>query len=99
MTLKVVELTQECGGKLGQTIIELMGKAFKCHCGTRIDIDGFVGYQHGGGLADKDGTKYWLFLECPHCEYQWSWSKIEVMIRKMEGLEQEEGDYARHPIT
>ena len=32
-------------------------------------------YPHDGGVV-VNGTKVWLYVECPLCDYQWSFAKL-----------------------
>ena len=73
------------GGELGEMIHKLQGKTFQCTCRKHkktweqntITLKSFLAYPHDGGLADKDGNKWWLYHTCPHCSYDWSWWKID----------------------
>jgi hypothetical protein len=101
--MEIVKLDSDVGGDLGNTINELNGKKFRCHCGKSINpgfCADFRGYTHENGLPDSNGTKWWLFLECPHCTFNWSWTKIKMMIAKFRDDDEDEGEgnYPRHPL-
>ena len=96
MTLKIIEIKESVGGELGEEVSELIGKSFKCHCDRKIILgtqDNFEGYRHNGGLADGKGVTWWLFVECPNCEYRWSWLKIKGMMARQTNMEEEIDGY------
>jgi len=69
-------------GELGETITRLRGKQFTCTCNNTLKLDTFAAYPHYGGLADIDGKHWWLYVTCPHCNYEWSWHKILSRLQR-----------------
>jgi hypothetical protein len=67
---------EKMGGEIGKTIQAMNGKQFTCTCNHTIQLYTFAAYPHYGGLADKDGKRWWLYVTCSHCNYEWSWHKI-----------------------
>lgn len=78
-------INENLGGEVAEVIKKLVGKSFVCSCEKEIFANGWLGYQHEGGLADKDGKKWWIYIECPYCEYCWSWHKVEVEVNRPRG--------------
>lgn len=83
------KLTKKMGGKIKTIIEQLEGYSTKCNSpstrqGTTFTIqpNNWKGYRHEGGVKDKRGDRYWLYYECPHCHYQWSWHKLMSKIKK-----------------
>lgn len=36
-------------------------------------------YNHPGGyLVDEMIEKQWLYIECPNCQYEWSFKKLGI---------------------
>jgi len=75
-------INEQMGGEITEIINGLKGKTFVCSCKKQIKINRWLGYKHGGGLADKNGEKWWLYVECPKCEYCWSWHKVQVEVNR-----------------
>jgi hypothetical protein len=75
---------QEIKANYGQevmTVIHLLiHKKMKCGCvqshGRDFEILKFLGYPHEGGYVDSKGRKWWLFITCPFCEYDWALCKV-----------------------
>jgi hypothetical protein len=68
------------------------GYCLPCTCGKIIDIpavdsEKWKKYEKGkfeDGLIWND-DKWWFYIECPKCEYEWSWKSIEkTMDKEME---------------
>jgi len=53
---------------------------FKCTCGQKIENPNIQGYLHTGGIPDRTRSKWWLFVTCPRCLYQWAIRKIDNRI-------------------
>lgn len=74
------QLTVEYGGDVAEEIQKLQGKKFTCFCKHIFDLTGnfqIFGYgPHDGGYADKNGKKWWMYLHCPECEYEWALWKL-----------------------
>ena len=53
----------------------------RCTCGAELPTDGanLEAYAHDGGWP-LDGLpgKWWLYVVCPECEYQWALWKLGV---------------------
>jgi hypothetical protein len=75
-------ITERMGGEIEQTINAMKGKAFTCSCKRKITVGAWLGYPHDGGLADKDGKKWWIYVNCPKCNYDWSWHKVANEIER-----------------
>ena len=75
---------EKMGGEIGETIKNLRGKQFPCTCHHEhlIKLETFTAYPHEGGLADKDGKKWWLYVTCPLCNYDWSWWKVQNRLER-----------------
>ncbi len=71
-------INENMGGEIGEIIKALKGKTFLCSCKNKIIVDNWLGYQHPGGLSNKDGLTWWIYVRCPNCEYDWSWNKVKV---------------------
>lgn len=39
-------------------------------------------YPHPDGLPGPDGKRYWLYLVCPHCQYQNAWWKLLKQLER-----------------
>ena len=83
-------LNMALGGELAQAMRELQDKPFLCTCMSKqhtqriFRIAQFEGYPHDGGLADETGEKWWLYVTCPHCGYQWSFWKLQNRLANLE---------------
>ena len=76
--MKVVrKLTKDEGGEVAERIEKLDGEEYKCSCGHTSYARTFLGYKHDGGTPDEEGTKWWLFIECPGCGHQHSLGKLK----------------------
>lgn len=66
------------GGEIAEIIEKLVGEKFMCTCRHVIHIEesGFICYKHDGGLKDGEGQKWWLYIGCTGCNYDWSWTKV-----------------------
>ena len=76
-------LKEDFGGEVENFIKQAKGLCFSCVCGNPIVVNQVCGYTHDGGLLDKDGKKWWVFVNCGKCNYDWSWQKI---LKKKEML-------------
>lgn len=78
------QMTKDMGGEVGEFITKWEGKTIKCFgiCHTEQVMDSFVGYEHDGGLEDKNGKKYWVFFECPECNYGHSFAKMKFFASR-----------------
>jgi hypothetical protein len=86
-------ITERMGGEIEQEIKKLMGKHFYCggNCKQKITIGAWLGYPHEGGLADKNGKRWWVYIECPKCEYDWSIGKLPTAIERAKLEEERHG--------
>lgn len=88
-------MTLEHGGEVKERIEELVGNILNCTCEKSFVIEKILGYLHEAGATDKDKNAWWLYIVCPHCEYQWSLWKTQNRITKQicpECGEKKEGD-------
>jgi hypothetical protein len=65
------------GGEIEKFLKSMQGKSMECWCKNELVCGGFMGYPHDSGLADSSGNKWWLFLNCEKCNYDWSFWKVE----------------------
>lgn len=74
----------EQGAEIEEVIKGLLNSKFRCTCNEIIEIkeDSILGYSpHDSGYADKDGLRWWLFIHCSKCRYDWSlWKVIQNRI-------------------
>ena len=75
-------INENMGGEIAEVMKNLVGESFICSCKKEIFVNGWLGYPHEGGLADKDGKTWWIYIECPYCLYQWSWHKVQVEVAR-----------------
>lgn len=67
------------GGDVQAFLEKVHGKTMICWCDLHIQISSFdfAGYPHDNGLADGQGNKWWVYLHCDNCGYDWSFWKVE----------------------
>ena len=55
-------------------------KEWSCRwCGADLSKEPIMGYPHEGGwTVYGKKEKYWLYIVCPHCGYQWNLQKLGV---------------------
>jgi len=63
-------MTESMGGEVGDFIRENKSKEYYClgsHPGRNKvhTIDRFYGVEHEGGLKDRNGKGWWVFVVCP----------------------------------
>ena len=78
-------LTESDGGEIADFIKRVKGKEFECsvNCQQRFPITEILGYHpHDGGLANAQGEKYWVYVKCPKCGYDWSFWKVEHRLSR-----------------
>jgi hypothetical protein len=59
--------------------LNALSKGINCSfCKTKLSEKNIDKYEHEGGIrVDKyNPVKYWVYVTCSKCEYQWSWVKI-----------------------
>ena len=61
-----IDLNGDMGGEIQNTIESLNGNEFQCFCdeGTH-PCSGWRVYPHDDGVPDKNGKRYWMYIECP----------------------------------
>jgi len=75
-------LTEEMGCEIGAIIRLLKGTNFHCSCGKDFEIKEILGYApHSAGYMDRNNQKWWVFIHCPHCHYEWALWKIAQRIQ------------------
>lgn len=76
-------MTVEMGHEIERFLGSVQDKTLKCWCGQELDCVGFEGYpDHDGGLMDASGKKWWVYLHCDKCGYDWSFWKVERRAKK-----------------
>ena len=87
-------LTVGDGGEVGEFIKEYLNRKYVCsgsHKKNQKNIHTaktFYGYKHDGGLTDKNGDKWWVFVYCPVSRYQTSFIHLRGDVEKAENLNQ-----------
>lgn len=81
-------MTEEMGGEVGEAVRKLKEmKKIKCHgiCFKETSTRDVRGYPHDGGIPDKNGDKWWVYVHCNNklksgrlCEYDTSLNKIKM---------------------
>jgi len=84
--------------ELGITITGLVNHSCLCTCGEEFPLTDPLGYEHGGGLDDKNAKNYWVYYVCPKCNYQWSESSVKNNLRRR-GIEVKYPYYATVKTT
>ena len=52
-------------------------KELSCTCGYQFHpMDDVSMYPHDGGLPDGESNRWWVYVTCPKCKYQWAWWKL-----------------------
>lgn len=74
-------MTMEMGGEIAAFLASMKGLTMECWCKNELICAGFMGYPHDAGLADATGQKWWVFLNCEKCNYDWSFWKVENRAR------------------
>ena len=64
-----------------------LAEEFQCTCGYRFNpYINISMYPHDGGLRDCHGKRWWVYITCPRCHYQWAYWKIlrhlKLVIRR-----------------
>lgn len=80
------EMTEDMGGKVGKAVKNLKErKTILCRgvCFKDTPTTDIRGYPHDGGIPDKDGKLWWVYVHCNNntttrdeCGYETSWKKI-----------------------
>ena len=81
-------ITEERGGEVAEAIKKLRG-TIVCTCGEVVPLAPVHGYPHTGGIPDKNGERFWLYVHCNKCGYDWSWWKIR---NKIEAIMKDHGE-------
>ena len=83
-----IQMTEDMGGEVGAAVKKLKAlKEVKCHgiCFKMTSTDDIRGYPHDGGIPDKDGKLWWVYVHCNNplkdrkCDYDTSWGKIREL--------------------
>jgi hypothetical protein len=74
------------GGNVQQFLDMVEGKVMPCSCGKKLECVRLKGYLHDGGLADGSGhnRRWWVYLHCVKCGYDWVFWKVLRRIEKAE---------------
>lgn len=80
------DMTIDMGGEVKEFIEKYEDKTIRCFgvCRKERKMDVFLGYEHDGGLADKEGRRWWVFFQCPKCRYGHSFAKMDFFIEHTE---------------
>jgi hypothetical protein len=68
------------GGTVAEFVSMASGNSFDCTCGATITVKDIRGYPHEGGIPDLHGKKWWVYVRCNKCRYDWSWWKVESRL-------------------
>lgn len=77
-------MEETMGGDVKKQIIKYGFVMFKCTCTNLIENPNIMGYEHSGGVKDATGKKWWMYVHCSKCEYDWALHKIDKQVQKME---------------
>ena len=61
------EMLESMGGKVGEVVKKLIDMGtVRCHgiCFKDTPTTDIRGYPHEGGIPDKDGKKWWVYVHC-----------------------------------
>lgn len=62
-----IQMTEEMGGEVGEAVRKLkeLGTV-RCIgiCYDQTSTDDIRGYPHDGGIPDKDGKLWWVYVHC-----------------------------------
>ncbi len=86
-------MSEEDGGLVAELIKQYKMAIFRCTCGFLIESPNFEGYTHSGGFQDKLGSKWWLYVKCPACDYDWAIRKIEKRCQKLQSENHQSGRF------
>jgi hypothetical protein len=81
-------VNENMGGEVAEFIKKVKDQKFTCTCTKTFPVNQFMAYEHSGGLKDKDGKKWWVYVHCPHCSYDWSAWKLEARLDRQNKYEQ-----------
>lgn len=81
-----ITATEDMGGEIAEFLKKHTGKTIRCFgfCKKERVMDEFMSYEHSGGMEDKDGKKWWIYFECPECQYGHSGHKMNFFMEKTE---------------
>ena len=75
------EITGASGGDAGLFVDSLERLPFECACGEVIEVPGtWKAYPHDKGLEDAQGRRWWLYITCPRCKYDWAFHKVQRRV-------------------
>lgn len=75
-----ITLTEDMGGEIAELIRSSAGKVYYClglPVGHTETVGTWYAYPHEGGLADKDGRRWWAYQKCTHSNYEMAYWKIQ----------------------
>jgi hypothetical protein len=75
-------LMKGMGGEVETFIKDTEGKSFQCSCGNLIVIRDIMGYPHSNGLEDSFRGRWWAFVHCDKCSYDWSFWKVKKRLEE-----------------
>jgi len=73
-------MEETMGGDVKKQIIKYANVMFPCTCKKIIENPNIMGYKHTGGKKDATGTKWWLYVKCGQCSYDWALHKIDRRV-------------------
>lgn len=82
------QMTEDMGGEVGEVVKKLKAlKEVKCWgvCFKKTSTADIRGYPHDGGIPDKDGKLWWVYVHCNNplkernCDYDTSLGKIREL--------------------
>lgn len=76
-----IEITAKMGGEIEKVIKEFKGKKVSCTCSKTFKIEKFCGYPHSDGFESDTGKKWWIYVTCPHCCYDWAIWKLRFRVK------------------
>lgn len=83
------EMTEYMGGKIEELILRLKGKEFICigrSDGHHETVGSWFGYEHGSGLPDRNGKKWWIYQKCTKSDYDIAWWKVVRLQKRHDSL-------------
>ena len=77
-------MEETMGGDVKKQIVKYGMVIFRCTCEFLIESPNIMGYEHSGGSKDSFGKRWWMYVHCPKCEYDWALHKIDKRVQKLE---------------
>ena len=70
--------SKDMGGSVANYLEQYEGEEYECRgCHYESYVRTLVAYPHDNGLADRDGNRWWLYVECPRCGHGISYGKLK----------------------